>query len=289
MRSPPEDAPASGPAPLRVPDHLDLTIARGELPESLPGCSEPDGWCQIAGGSTMIRFSSGARLQVREGAEATVDLTDMDDVGGDPSWIVQGWAVTIAWLQRGHLSLHAAVMAAGDRTIALAGDRGAGKSTTSMALRDRGYRLLVDDVGLLSLDDPVLVTPFARNVHLLPDAAEALGLDFAALPPLAGGRTKAAYRPEEPSPEPRPLHRIVVLSPTASGTTPSIRQARGAERVAALVPHTARDGLAPRILGPERYFALLTQLADRVPVDVLERPADGWTLPEVLDLIESLA
>lgn len=82
-----------------------------------------------------------------------------------------------------------------------------------------------------------------------PDAAAALGLDFDALPLLAGGRTKAAFRAEDPEP-------------------------------------VARDGIAPMILGAQRYFELLAQLAAVVPVDAITWPMDDWTLDEALARIE---
>lgn len=56
-----------------------------------------------------------------------------------------------------------------------------------MALRNLGHQLLIDDVTVLHIrDGSAWTTPYARNVHLLPDAAAALGVDFAALPLLAG-------------------------------------------------------------------------------------------------------
>lgn len=82
---------------------------------------------------------------------------------------MQGWGVTLANMQRVNLSLHAATVQIGDQTVAIAGRRGAGKSTTSMALRARGHQLLVDDVTLIEFrDGAAWTTPFARNVHLLP-------------------------------------------------------------------------------------------------------------------------
>ncbi len=273
-----------------LPGHLQLSVTHGPVPEELEGAGRRRSWIQVTPGVVLMRFPTGARLLVRGGTEATLDLSEVEDPDGDPSWMLQGWAVTLAWLQRGRLSLHAAIVATGPFTIGLAGDRGAGKSTTSMGLRQREYQLLVDDVGLLDLrGDRAWVTPYARNVHLFPDAALALGLDFAALAPLAGGRQKAAFRGEDPPIDPLPLDRIVVLSPSAGVGAPRIRESRGAERLQALLPHTARDGLAPRILGRERYFALLAQLADCVPVHILQRPTGAWTLPAVLDLIETVA
>jgi hypothetical protein len=188
------------------------------------------------------------------------------------------------------LSLHAASVDVGGRLVAIAGDRGAGKSTTSMGLRRRGHRLLVDDVALIEFrDDAAWTTPFARNVHLLPDAAAALGLDFDSLPLLAGGRDKAAFAPEPPAAEPRQVEAVIVLAPSPDTDAVAVEEARGADRVRQLREHTLRDGIAPIVLGEQAYFAALTQLAAACPVFVLCRPVDRWTLDDVLDAAEQVA
>jgi hypothetical protein len=238
----------------------------------------------------MVDFGEGTRLLVEDGHDVTVQHDDAADPDGDPSWLLQGWAVTLAALQRGEISLHAATVRMGDTVVAVAGDRGAGKSTTSMGLRGRGHQLLVDDVALIEFrGDEAWITPYARNVHLLPDSAEALGIDFAALPPLALGRDKAAFRAEDPPIEPHRLDLIVVLDPDPAATAVTHTAAHGAARVQALMGHTVRDGLAPLILGQATYFARLARLANSAPVVLLRRPAEGWTLDEVLDAIEAAA
>lgn len=286
----------------RLPAHLGLDVRRGPVPTELPGAARPLPWLQVASQEVLVEFGDDTRLRVRDGCEVTLQLDESADPGGDPSWLLQGWAVTIAALQRGNLSLHAATVRIGDAVVAIAGDRGAGKSTTALGLRDRGHPLLVDDVALLEFRGAeAWITPYARNVHLLPDAADALGIDFASLPPLALGRDKAAFRAEDPPIEPHRVDHIVVLDPrgdqiqqhtptaVAEAEGLAVAEVRGAARVGFLVEHTARDGLAPLVLGQPRYFALLAQLANAAPVHAVRRPATGWSLPEVLDAIEGLA
>lgn len=152
-----------------------------------------------------------------------------------------------------------------------------------MALRNLGHQLLIDDVTVLHIrDGSAWTTPYARNVHLLPDAAAALGVDFAALPLLAGGRAKAAFRAEDPPESPQRLDRIVVLMPDVDVAEVSISEVRGTQRVLALHQHARRDGIAPLVLGEQRYFEQLTELAKSVPVWVLRRPAAGWSMEQVL-------
>ena len=63
-----------------------------------------------------------------------------------------------------YLILHAAVVARGDRAIVLPGEPGSGKSTLCAALIQRGWRLLSDELTLLSPD--LGITPLPRPVAL---------------------------------------------------------------------------------------------------------------------------
>lgn len=270
---------------LHLPAGLGITVREGELPLDLADAQRPRPWIQVTPTRALLRFRGRSGLLVENGAEATVDRgrSGADEVG----WIVQGWAVTLAMLQRGLLSLHASTVGLGDSVVAIAGTRGAGKSTTAMGLRGRGHHLLCDDVTLVEFrDGGAWTTPYWRNVHLLEDSASATGVDFASLAPLGAGRVKGAFRAEIPPDDARRIDRIVVLAMSDSATHVTQHNVSGAARMAALLDHTVRDGIAPLVLGQERYFAQVAQLANVVPIMIVERPRDGWSLDAVLDAIE---
>lgn len=273
----------------RLPESLNIDVREGPLPDTIPDAVNPRKFLHVNSRQVLVTFGTGLKVLVEDGRNITVDWSAAPPApDSDRSWVVQGWGVTLAMLQRGNLSLHAATVGIGESIVAIAGLSGAGKSTTSLALRRRGHDLLIDDVTVLHMVDGLpWTTPYARNVHLLPDAADALGVDFAALPLLGGGRTKAAFRAESPPEQPHRIDRIVVLDPGADVSDVSIEPLQGGARVAALLPHAERRGLAPLILGPQRYFDLVTQLAAAVPVSVLRRPREGWSLDEVVDVIEA--
>lgn len=274
---------------LHLPEQMGISVKKGAVPEELPGAQRPRAWIQVTPDQALVRFAGGAGLLVEGGKSVTVQWEAEPGDESDPSWIVQGWAVTLAMLQRGDLSMHAATLQIGDKVVALAGHRGAGKSTTSMGLRQRGHTLLIDDVTLIEFRGrEAWTTPYSRNVHLLPDAAAAVGLDFDGLPLLAGGRNKVAFRAEDPPEEPHRIDHIVVLAPDDGQNEVTVREHRGFSRVTTLTGHTRRDGIAPLVLGQNRYFSLLTRLADSAPVWEIKRPKGVWTLDEVLDRIEAI-
>lgn len=267
------------------PIGFDLAIVSGPIPEQLTDAQLPRPWIQVTPRQVLVKFRGGAGILVSDGTDVVVDGADR----GDVEWMVQGWAMTLAALQRGMLSIHASTVDVAGCVTAIAGERGAGKSTTSLALVQRGHRLLCDDVTVIEFrDDGPWTTPYWRNVHLMSDAATALGVDFDALPPLGPGRMKSAFRPEHPGADRTRLDRIVVLERTTAVTSVEIEEVRGAKRVMVLTDHARRDGVAPLVLGEAQYFAHVARLADSLPVFVIRRPLEPMTLDEVTAGIEGL-
>ncbi len=275
--------------PLQLPEQLGISVERGAVPEHLDDAVRLRPWLEVAPQQALVTFRGIGRILVVQGTTVTVELEDDQDADDTPSWILQGWATSIASLQRGLTSLHAATLEIDGVVVAIAGQRGAGKSTTAMALRQRGHRLLVDDVTIVDTEptEPVIL-PFQRNVHLLRDAAEAVGVDFDAMTKLAGGRPKAAFLAEPPPTEPLRLDLLVELvrSPDVGAIEGEV--VVGAGRAETFRRHTARDGVAPAILGPERFFEEVTTLAAAVPVHRIVRPDGDWSLDEVAERVQSI-
>jgi len=275
---------------LTLPDHLGLSVTLGNVPDELAGATSPLPWLQITDRAVRVDFGTNRALVVEDGATATVqwDLAPGDDPA-DLSWVTEGWAVTLAALQRGNLTLHASTVAVGDTVVAIAGHAGAGKSTTAMGMRSRGHDLLVDDSTVVELTDGgAWTTPYARNVHLMADTAAAMGVDFDALPGLAGRVDKSSFRPEPTPVVPRRLDAVVVLTPTDAAVGVTCTPVAGANRVALLRKQVSRHRLSETVLGPAALFNQLTQLADACDIWLLRRPKEQWSLDGVLDAIENL-
>jgi hypothetical protein len=107
------------------------------------------------------------RLEVRAGK--TIEVSPWAE--GDPA-LVRLFVLGSAWgallHQRGHLPLHAAVIAGNDGAYALCGGQGAGKSSALSWFLARGYELLSDDLTRLDVvrDAPPTVWPSVARVKL---------------------------------------------------------------------------------------------------------------------------
>ncbi len=85
--------------------------------------------------------------------------------------------------QRGMIVLHAATLQWEGHTVALLGDRGAGKSTTAAYLLNNGFILLDDDLMVTDLSSkPFRVYSGSTQIRLRPSSAEIIGDGFSDLP-----------------------------------------------------------------------------------------------------------
>lgn len=92
-------------------------------------------------------------------------------------WVF-GVVMSTLMYQRGFFTLHACAMRVGDKTVALIGNVGYGKSTLTASLLKRGHRFLADDLTALdfSLDYPCVLPGFPI-LKLSPEIADRTGFN----------------------------------------------------------------------------------------------------------------
>ena len=173
----------------------------------------------------------------------------------------------------------------GGAAVAIAGGRGAGKTTTSLLLARRGARLLGDDVlPLTNVDDSVLHRTTGRDLRVDRQTATAVGLDLA-----RAGRGAATGKLSivQPPAEPGPLDAVVVLAEAPVDSTES-RRLSGADAVEAIHANALRLPLLRRLWAAE-LFAWAGAVATLVPVHAVRRPAGGWSGEQVAAAVEAVA
>lgn len=88
-----------------------------------------------------------------------------------------GSILGILMLQRKQIAIHGAVISKNNKAFIVTGDRGAGKSTLTTALRLKKYNFLSDDVASINYTDKSLINHGFPYQKLCEDAMEKLGYD----------------------------------------------------------------------------------------------------------------
>jgi len=115
-------------------------------------------------------------------------------------------------IQRGGLVLHGTALERDGEAILLLGHPAAGKSTLAWCLLQEGWRLLSSELVAVSSDG--LVQPGMHQLKLWHDAAVALDLNWAQLPPVRKGLKRYALMAQDLTcmPQPTPLRLIYSLN-----------------------------------------------------------------------------
>ena len=210
------------------PDAIRFDVAVFEGPEAgrlserdLVWTRRRDGWDLALG--DLLRARIGLE-QARVSAEVSRGL-----LTGSPTlatrYLFEAPATALLSRRKWQI-LHAAAVVGSRGAVVIRGGPGAGKSTLAAALAGEGLSVLADESLLVAREDPEDLAAGVRDLTLLPDGAEILGLSDRTEPAFTGGEAK----------------RRVDLR---TGTSPAARHARFAAAVllgdrdrtpAALVP-----------------------------------------------------
>jgi len=173
-------------------------------------------------------------------------------------------------------------------TVALVGESGCGKSTLATAFLKSGYRVLADDVSVVSVvkESSPLVFPGYPQIKLCPDSAEQLHIGTANLPAIDPDKTKFRFPvADDYQPEPMVLTGIYILD-THKPDTFVAEPIRGSTRFDQLAIHTYRNQLLDDIKVSQRHFELCAALAGLVPMYAFKRPLDHFRITEMVEFLE---
>jgi len=189
-------------------------------------------------------------------------------------------------LQRGELPLHASAVVppGGHAALLLAGDSGAGKSTSAALLVKKSWHLLNDDITRITFEGEIATAwPGFASLKLGDQSLRMLGLENAALPRTPGVKEKAYWHLEGLQ-EAVPVGALVILRNPQGPPTPPRRLA-GMKLLEQLYLQTFRPWLV-RPLGFHReHFTQVTRFAGKIPCFLLE---GNQSLPpdELVQLLE---
>jgi hypothetical protein len=192
--------------------------------------------------------------------------------------------------RRGVVCLHASAVAIGDRSIAIVGAAGAGKSTTAAAFAKAGFPVLTDDVlPLLDQKQKFLIQPAYPRVRLWPSSVKALYGEADALPCLTPNWNKRylnlAQEGYQFQQQPLPLGAIYILRDrTTSPTAPFLENLLSHTGLITLISNTYANNLLDKKMRAAE-FDLLSRVVANVPLRQVTPHADLNRISQLCDLI----
>ena len=260
---------------------------RSELREPVIDASLAGGAARLAANRThaILRADGIGTFEVAEGRRVSFEPQAGADERAVAMWLY-GTVAALLLAQRGEFALHASVVDVDGRGLAISGPRRVGKSTTALRLMQLGHALVTDDVSPLRTSSRLTVHPYARPVYVLTETARALGLDVSEARPVLAGHPKLALHAA--AHDPIELSAIAVVEPSADARTVAVRPAGGAEAHWSVLRNTYRASLL-RELWQTQLFGWAADVARKVPVHVVTRPAETWSVDAVAETLVRLA
>lgn len=188
------------------------------------------------------------RLEVELNGQTHDPLTVVDHV--EPEIVNQAVRESV-----GLLWIHGACLMRDEDCILLVGDTGTGKTTLSLGLVSRGFRLLTDDIILIDLSRRQII-PMPRCPKIrppAPDALRAAGFDLTREAQMIG---RYAMLPPErffTQPASMPIRRVILIqrSPEAPGSVHELNLTSG---VLALLSRSNILGIDPDLTAVHTFF-----------------------------------
>lgn len=204
--------------------------------------------------------------------------------------VLDGTVLGLLLAQRGRFALHANAVDTGTGSaVLIAGDRGAGKSTTTVQLKTMGYTVLADDICPLEVcGDEVRLHPTGRSLRLGADSVKTLGVD-----PGEGNWEPATDKFLFPVPlplrsAPPVVSTVVILVRGQAVKDPEAAPADGLLKLRHLQSHLYRAEFLRTVFAAQA-FAWAAALAERLSVVTLVRPEGDWSAEAVAGAVIAAA
>ena len=191
-------------------------------------------------------------------------------------------------LQRNMVAIHGGVIEMDDKAVIFTGDRGAGKSTLTTALRQKGYKFISDDVASIKIDKVPYVMPGFPYQKLCESAMDKFGYDKEFYTSFMSDKEVKYIVPalDEFVYEGRELVGIVKLT-VGDVNEVTIEEIRGAEKLNNIIENIYRGEYIKYLGGMNpKYFKQCLDIAKNISFFKITRPANKFTVDTQIDLIE---
>jgi hypothetical protein len=253
-----------------------------KAPQSEPGLT-------VADGGLLLTVDQVGRYLISEGRSITVEPANGIDARNVRLFLL-GSAFGALLHQRGLLPLHANAIEIDGKAVAFMGASGAGKSTLAALLHDRGFRVLADDVCVVSFDarGNARACPGLPRLRLWRDALEMTGRAAEGLSRSYAGASSQLDKFDVPISRTSmkhagiPIGAIYLLD---EGGDFAISRLSGVEAAEAVFENTYRGGYVAAASTHEDHWRSAIALVRTVPVFKIRRSMEVAKIEREADCV----
>ena len=224
---------------------------------------------------------------VSNGNKVEVELCDNADMKLMKIYVMCS-CLGFIMLQKKMVAIHGGVIEIDNKAVIFTGDRGAGKSTLTTALREKGYKFISDDVAGIKIDKVPYVMPGFPYQKLCESAMDKFGYDKEKNTSFMSDKEVKYVVPalDEFVYEGRELVSIVKLT-VGDVEEVTIEELRGSEKLNNIIENIYRGEYIKHLgkMDPI-YFKQCVDIAKNINFYVVTRPKDQFTVDKQIALIE---
>lgn len=234
-----------------------------------------------------LHIKEEAWIHIHDGKYIIVDLYENADLQTVCLYLF-GSGIGALIHQQGKTVLHGNSLEVDDGCVVFMGDSGAGKSTISTALYERGYRFLADDLAVVNAN--LEIEPGIPRLKVWQDTANHLNINTQNLDRIRLLVNKYSYLiTKNICRQPRRIKTIFVLE-THDENSFKIEEISGVAKFKELQYHTYRKFYVKKMGYQKQFFELNSQIAQNVSLYKITRPANkfGFQVDRLIDIVENI-
>ena len=215
---------------------------------------------QAKPGYFLLNIKGTVRYLVKKGKEIIIS-PEKDSLNSVIRHFLYSTPFAALLYQRGFLVLHASSFINKGQAIILAGASSSGKSSLAVALHQKGYPILSDEIVAISKDESGIlwVQPGIPEVYLWDQAAKELKLKIESLMPYRDGIKKYIYRVDQDFPMASAQLKMIFSLNRDNKPHHQIRLLQGKERILALLRSTYLSRLVEGFGLAQTHLELIIQ------------------------------
>lgn len=249
-----------------------------------------DGWYSNYRNESMwFHIPQVATYWMQDGNYISIELCPNADIKMAKQYLL-GSCLGMIMLQRNMIAIHGGTIVFDGKGIVFTGDRGAGKSTITSALRLKGYPFVADDVSSVEVGQRHFIHPGFPQQKLCQDAMHQFGYNLDEFKNLMSDTQMKYLIPTHESfvYHKVPLHGIVELKVIDDIHEIQVELLKGQEKLMTIYGNIYRIEMKQFAGVNPEYFKKCVEIAKEIPVYRISRPKGLMTVDAQMKWLEEI-